>query len=425
MTKKAAQIGVLVLLATATVAGCKGCNQKNTGIYLNCGSNGSNRYWKLVPPNTVGCEDEEDGIPGKCYLRVAGDYISFCLEPDEWIGGAQGGADEVGDGDADPEGSPMVMANEPPKGIDPDRWPTDESSLAYLRSQCSRKCESLNPRDAPDPICEESSWTFSGWENNGWLSAELLSDPGALTCVPWYGKNNKAHRNPEETTVVPTASAVPRWRTDGVPIDLACSNFEDCDAEFPGGVLPHLVGGSMDFLQPNESQADFVVVSSASSGSRLQLSVDSPHPSQASSAIGGRLEYSAPDCSQPTCPFYLGNVSLTTNAWDLDTGAETVHVEVVQVGLRRPVLGVWRPSTGEVYLGEKMLDLRIDLDVTMGMTEATMVSLYATNEQEIFGLLGHDGSVVFKEFSMVDDEWTATATLRFDTLEIISAPAFQ
>jgi hypothetical protein len=178
----------------------------------------------------------------------------------------------------------------------------------------------------------------------------------------------------------------------------------------------------MDELTDNESEADFLVTSSDSSSSSLLLKINNPNePSQASNWVGGRIEHTALDCGDSTCPFYLGHMTLTntTDTWDLYSDAESddLDVENIEIRLRRPVLGLWRPATGEVYLGDEMLDFRIDFELTIGDGSPMTLTKYATNDGQIFGEVGPDDTVEFTGLSVSDGDLSAVANIDYDSVD--------
>jgi hypothetical protein len=87
------------------------------------------------------------------------------------------------------------------------------------------------------------------------------------------------------------------------------------------------------------------------------------------------------------------------------------------VRLRGPTLGVWRPSTGEVYLDAQMLDLRVDFDLAMLGEPASTVSRYVTNDDGIFGIRHRNAGIEFVDLSINDGDMEANATLNYGSVD--------
>lgn len=210
---------------------------------------------------------------------------------------------------------------------------------------------------------------------------------------------------------------------DATSVSLACSDFLTCSGLFDEPVLIHLTHSVASLPGANEAEADYLVTSSGGSSSSLTLKINNPvGPSKKSNWVGGRVEYTAAECGQSTCPFYLGNLSFNNDAdvWDLysDELLDDVDISNVEVRLRRPVLGVWRPSTGEIYLGDQMLDLRVEYEISVGSGTPTAIVEYVTNSGDVFGQIGAGvmgPSVEFGGISMVDGDFEAAATLDYDS----------
>lgn len=414
MGAHSAVVGCISLLSVMlTVGACKPPDP--TGIMVECNSNGTNKYYHWVV-NNVECEAYYEPGVTNCYLPVYAEHVGHCYEKDEWLAAG----DETGE-------------VEITVGIDRYTWPRHTPSVNYVKNKCSQKCilaHKAPPVSEQDPeqelkyICEGENWIINGLGKVGLFTAYIdaleLKDPGKLNCTPWYGKNNTSHIDPAITNVIPGGS--PQWPSDGAALVSACGDFETCANLFDEPALSHLVRQNMDELTDDESEADFLTTSSVMSSSSLLLKINNPtDPSQESNRVDGRTEYTALDCGDSTCPFYLGNMTLTnsTDTWDLYSHAESddVDVENIEICLRRPVLGLWRPATGEVYLGDEMLDFRIDFDLTIGDGSPTTLTKYATNNGHIFGEVGPDDTLEFTGLSVSDDDLVAVADLDYDSVD--------
>jgi hypothetical protein len=380
-----------------------------TGIMVECNSNGTNQYYHWFPGNHIDCA-ARDLKEGGCYLPVRAEHVAHCYEKDEWLVAG----DETGD-----------VENTVGMGIDRYTWPRHMPSIDYIKDKCTQKCRDAHNIKSPKPyVCLADNWIINGLGKSGLFAAFIdaleLEDPGKLNCTPWYGKNNKSHIDPAITNIIPGGS--PQWPSDGADLVTICGDFETCGNLFDEPILSHLVRQNMDELADDESEADFLTTSSGMSSSSLLLKINNPNePSQASNWVDGRIEYTALDCGDSTCPFYLGNMTLTnsTDTWDLylDAESDDVDVENIEIRLRRPVLGLWRPATGEVYLGDEMLDFRIDFDLTIGDGSATTLTKYATNDGHIFGEVGPDDTLEFTGLSVSDGDLGAIADLDYDSVD--------
>jgi hypothetical protein len=172
----------------------------------------------------------------------------------------------------------------------------------------------------------------------------------------------------------------------------------------------------------NEAEADHLVTSSDISWSMLMLGiVNADLPSEDSNWVSGRVEYTALDCGQSTCPFYLGNVRImnSSDSWNLYSEAENASISVTNfhIQLRRPTLGVWRPSTGEIYFDPQALDLNVDLDLAIDGEPAPSATMHVANRDSVFGIVHGSNDLELSNLSMSDGNLTASASLHFDSID--------
>jgi hypothetical protein len=186
-----------------------------------------------------------------------------------------------------------------------------------------------------------------------------LEDPAETNCWPDLGRRSRSLAT--ANVIQPDAPLF--WPSDNSAITSTCSNYQSCAAMFDEDLLGHLARDGTTPLGDNEVEAEYLVTTDMSS-STLMLGIAN---SQASNWVGGRAEYTALDCGQSTCPLYLGNLHImnATDSWDLYSEAENANVTVtnIHIQLRHPTLGVWRPSTGEIYFDQQALDLDVDFDL--------------------------------------------------------------
>jgi hypothetical protein len=400
---------VCASFAVMVLAACKPGPPE--GISAICNSNGENKYWVLVRGP---CE----GLPGGttytgCYEKVVTTPIFKCYGKDEWLAMDTGDTGDTGDaetGEAEETG-----------GIDRAGWPTHEPSLTYIRNYCTGRCDDINAeKSGQTATCEADNWIIYGYDDIDKIRSKVLAtaleDPGALNCDPDFGK---WRRSPAESKVVQDDSVL--WPSDSSTIDLACSTVQSCAELFDENVMGHLVHSSPTLPANDESEADYLVTAGISS-STLMLRIANPdNPSQGSNPVEGRIEYTALDCGQPTCPLYLGNLTITntSDTWDLHSEALNADIDVTNLHarLRGPTLGVWRPATGEVYFDDQMLDLRVDFDVAVADEPASTVTKYVTNDGGLFGVRHGDHAIELANLSMRDEDLEAYARLDYDSAD--------
>lgn len=143
--------------------------------------------------------------------------------------------------------------------------------------------------------------------------------------------------------------------------------------------------------------------------------------------VDGRVEYSAPDCGQTECPFYLANLTLsnTTDTWKLfaenyddDEGeGADVYIDDITVQLRRPTLGVWNTSTNQVYMGQEWVELYVMVTHQIGADSPVQGGYLVTNADAIFGEIGAGGGIQILDL-VVDDGSNVKleADIIYDTL---------
>jgi hypothetical protein len=334
-----------------------------------------------------------------CYEPVPTSPIFKCYGKDEWLTMDTGG-DETGEAE----------------GIDPAGWPTHEPSQAYIRNYCSEQCDRMGaaPRN-----CDDHNWIIYGYDGVNLIFSKIiataLEDPGTLNCHVDLGKWK---RSPAESNVVQDDNVF--WPSDSAIIDLRCSTVQSCAELFDENVLGHLTQSSFAPPGNDEAEADYLVTAGLSSS--LMLRIANPdNPSQGSNPVEGRVEYTALDCGQPTCPFYLGNLTVTntSDTWDLHSEALDDDIEVTNLDarLRGPTLGVWRPETGEIYFDDQMLELRVDYDLVIAGEPASTITTYVTNDDGLFGILHGNAAIELMNLSVRDEDLESLATLDYDSVD--------
>ncbi|PRP90624.1 hypothetical protein ENSA5_62950 [Enhygromyxa salina] len=167
--------------------------------------------------------------------------------------------------------------------------------------------------------------------------------------------------------------------------------------------------------------ADHQFTTSLAGHSSLAITLANPRstPSFDAGALDyGEVEYSAPNCGELECPFYLANLTISnhSNVWQLYSHdlLDDVYISDVTVALRRPTLGVWNTATGELYLGEERLDLIVTGTLQIGEGSPLNETYFVTNSAAIFGQIGLDGAVEIFDVQVDDREFSLEATLDYD-----------
>jgi hypothetical protein len=143
--------------------------------------------------------------------------------------------------------------------------------------------------------------------------------------------------------------------------------------------------------------------------------------------IGGRVEYSAPDCDESTRPFYLANLALanTTETWALysEDLKEEVYITGIAMQLRRPTLGVWNASTNEFYVGTERVEAYVSGTVQIGNSSPMEMGFLVANVEAIFGEIGPEHSITILDFIADDGGYLALEVdLDFDKVVAESLP---
>jgi hypothetical protein len=143
-------------------------------------------------------------------------------------------------------------------------------------------------------------------------------------------------------------------------------------------------------------------------------------------ALAGYAEYSASDCGESTCPFYLASFSASNHvdAWTVvvtlpGAFSEEKHIENVQIDALQSVLGAWRPSTGQVAFLPGSLVFGTSFDVSSDCTDCTGLGdgnyeLVLSNHEVVFGRFFAGGFVLEQTFPVVSGEATLEVDLKVE-----------
>jgi hypothetical protein len=301
-------------------------------------------------------------------------------------------------------------------------WTNDTEDIDFLRTLCVAECKSQGGVE-----CEQEngkSWDILNYQE------KIVPDPLMKIEAPWRLTCNlpqaKLAPLPWETQVI-SPDSVPVWPSSGLPIEIACKVFEACAKEFTGpiGMFLYYDDTSVPW-GADMGYADHLAITSPG-GSVLEFMIGNPDSglSASSNDIGGRIEYSASDCKENTCPFYLANLALsnTSDTWELysETLNENVYISNISVQLRRPTLGVWNTESGEFYIGTERVEAYLSGTVQIGDSSAVDMAFLLANPDEIFGKIGEDQTIEILDF-IVDDggDLALEVDLDFDTIAVES-----
>jgi hypothetical protein len=244
-----------------------------------------------------------------------------------------------------------------------------------------------------------------------------------MSCPTTENSNLRPKPVPKDLTVIAPGTA-PRWPSTSEYIELICDTFRDCSAEFLAPIVGYLLRENVDGdWGDNMGRADYVAMTSADTATTVTLSIDNPNSglSTETNEVAGRIEYSAAECGETECPFYVANMTLTNpvDAWNLwsEFQAELIHVTDIRVSLRRPVLGIWNTQTREVYIGEGMMEIQVEATAAVGAGDLETSNFFIVNSADLFGELGGGGGVSFSSLTADDGTILAMeATLDYDVL---------
>lgn len=239
-----------------------------------------------------------------------------------------------------------------------------------IRSICSASCKFRDKAGIYN--CDDEEWTgFLPGPPLGWTP-----DDG-LNCVSALFEETLN----SEIIDDPDASEIDWNEGQGPSVlnyALGCSLVDDCGGEFDADIdqwaLAFNSGGALDLISADTRMADY-----HSTSSTISLSIDMDSGSGTGyddeHDLSGHAEYSATDCGDDICPFYLAafEASNTADNWDIRLTVSgvvdepkivnNVHIEALQ-----STLAVWRPATGQVafFADTLVLQANFEVDSTCG-----------------------------------------------------------
>jgi hypothetical protein len=317
--------------------------------------------------------------------------------------------------------------------IDLDEWVNDTEDLEFLRTLCVEQCKT-STWDKHNSKCEPYNDTSDEvtWEIRNYLD-QVTPDPLMYITEPWRltcaSSSALLANAPWETSVVPAGAPV--WPGTQDTVSVACGDFGGCADLFTAPIGEVLYYDDYAALwDADMGYADYLARTSTAS-SQLEITILNPGgtPSSDTYYVDGRIEYSAPDCGQTECPFYLANLTLTNteDTWglyseNLSTGdgaseGADIYIADISIQLRRPTLGVWKPSTGQVYLGKERSDIFVYVTHQVGHELPVEGGYLITNENGIFGEIDEGGGIEIQNLAAGDGTYVQfEADIVYDTL---------
>lgn len=228
-----------------------------------------------------------------------------------------------------------------------------------IREHCSLRCsnDQVQVNGIAPAVCEDDQWsslqTHPDWApEDGFncnVTMELNQDDPDGSEVPW------------ELVGGPTT-----------PFPLDCDLNGDCvDWFYPHVAAFVLTPGSGDFIEPETRTAHYLAVES--SGSNIEIEVDATGSGAGvddTEPVFGQAEYTAVECGDLVCPFFLANVSAynTTDVWDVmlysgDPNGIKKLVSDVQIDLMQSTLGVRHMIGNYVAFAPGALRLRVQVTI--------------------------------------------------------------
>lgn len=302
-------------------------------------------------------------------------------------------------------------------GLDPlEDWVAGEYPTidGALRADCSEICEMSNGWDVLPESCAPQNWikarTFNGWEPSDGFNCQ----PGEFLNVG-----------------DPDGSAIDWSVVGGVstPVPLDCdidSVAGDCVDWFQPSVAPWIINPrSAAIIEPETRAAHYLGVEASGSELEIDMSgsgagVDDTEP------LFGFAEYTALECDDDACAFFLANLSAynTTDTWDIRVetpiGRMSKSVSDVQIDLLQSTLGVRNMALSTVAFAPGALRLRVQFTVASCPTcddhgNGTHVEI-VENDTYVFADYD-DGELTIDHAFAMQSAGTATLTVTVEPAE--------
>jgi len=281
---------------------------------------------------------------------------------------------------------------------------------AALRADCTAQCENkLNPDGTPQN-CEDADWVEAKTYNN-WDPSQGFNCPGA------------EELNEDD----PDGGAID-WSVVGglaTPLPLSCDLTSDCVDWFYPHVGEYIVTpGEAAIIEPETRSAHYLSVEGGGSQLKIDMSGSGAGVDD-TEALFGMAEYSALDCGEAVCPFFLANLSAfnTTDAWEISLDAATSSyakkVSNVQIDLMQSTLGVHNMALDTIAFAPGALRLRVEItvDSCAGCSTFGNGTHVAIVENENYVFADYDNGALSVSHSFAMQSGTATLDISVNPVE--------
>lgn len=223
-----------------------------------------------------------------------------------------------------------------------------------VKEACSARCKEIAQpfMTLYDHNCEDEHWSdlLIGWKKEA---------PGE--CLPKTCSPDQYSLDIDQIENVLGLSAAEA--AQDLPCDLGfdCQDYLDSD-EILGLWTEHWGAGVA-------SSADEHVSTANSTGASAVYFLGEGQSIWSLQTLSGDAAYTATACGYDACPFYLAQFNLSTTSsfdatFDYAMTTTTKTVDDFTVSLKRPALGIWLPSTGDIIFPNNSLTLELSLTLT-------------------------------------------------------------
>ncbi len=281
-----------------------------------------------------------------------------------------------------------------------------------ILTACSQQCEEKPNGSGANPGCVDGNWT-------GLQTAPSWDPQDGFDCVPAEELNKDD----------PDGSEVP-WALVGgptYPVPLGCALDDDCADWFYPHVRPWVSSPTRgDFIEPETRTAHYLAVET--SGSTIALDLDMPGTASGiddTEALFGLAEYTAIDCGEDVCPFFLANLTAfnTVDSWEVqlqpDIGGKLKKsVSDVQIDLLQSTLGVHHTALDVVAFAPRALRLRVQVTIANNGSGSTygngIHALVLENDDYVFAEYDDGALTLAHTFEVQNGEGTLTVAVAPD-----------
>ncbi|MBX2797454.1 MAG: hypothetical protein KTR31_07300 [Myxococcales bacterium] len=106
--------------------------------------------------------------------------------------------------------------------------------------------------------------------------------------------------------------------------------------------------------------------------------------------VRGSATWSAEPCSNPagTCPIYLGSLGLEVEVLAGSEGDTSYTLRPVNAALSAPIMGAWKPSTGEVVFAQETVLFELTAEASIEIGRTVVSRSYSEKRRTNNGLRG-------------------------------------